>query len=194
MKPSRQVELFNSSHDFSTDSHNNEILKHSDKSILEWRNKIYKYQNSIIKNINNLSSQKSLIKNEDSNKIERLNPFKLTGSSINFWRSNKYIHDGPAMYFVVDTYKNSQIILYVGETYSANKRWKGDHDCKIYINNYKEALTDNKIDTHIDIRFFLDVPAEIKLRRNFEQKLISLWLPPFNKETRERWATTFTNN
>ena len=114
--------------------------------------------------------------------------------SLNFWRANQYVHDGPAMYFVIDNMMNSKIILYIGETNSANKRWKGEHDCKIYLRNYKEALASNNLSSHQDIRFFLDVPKEVKLRRRLEQKLIGLWLPPFNKETRDRWSTTFTNN
>ena len=60
--------------------------------------------------------------------------------------------------------------------------------------NYKEVLAHNNLSSHQDIRFFLDVPKEVKLRRKLEQQLIYLWLPPFNKETRDRWATTFTNN
>ena len=98
------------------------------------------------------------------------------------------------MYFVIDTMGSSQIILYIGETNSANKRWKGEHDCKKYLSNYKEALTYNNLTNELDIRFFLDVPKEAKLRRKLEQKLIYLWIPPFNKETRDRWSTTFTNN
>ena len=97
------------------------------------------------------------------------------------------------MYFVVDSYEDTQIILYIGETYSADKRWKGEHDCKIYISNYKESLNKNKMVSNIDIRFFLDVPKDVKFRRKLEKKLIYLWLPPFNKETRNRWSTTFTN-
>jgi len=98
------------------------------------------------------------------------------------------------MYFVIDTLINSKIILYIGETNSANKRWKGEHDCKNYLINYKEALAQNNLSSHQDIRFYLDVPKEVKLRRKLEQQLIYLWLPPFNKETRDRWATTFTNS
>jgi len=96
------------------------------------------------------------------------------------------------MYFVFDEIYNSEIILYIGETNSADKRWKGDHDCKIYINNYKELLAENNIKNNLDIRFFLDVPKQVKFRRKLEQQLIYLWLPPFNKETRGRWSTTFT--
>ena len=98
------------------------------------------------------------------------------------------------MYFVIDNMLNSKIILYIGETNSANKRWKGEHDCKNYLINYKEALASNNLKSHQDIRFFLDVPREVKLRRKLENNLIYLWLPPFNKETRDRWATSFTNN
>jgi hypothetical protein len=127
-------------------------------------------------------------------KERKIDPFSLHPLSLNFWRTNQYIHNGPAMYFVIDSMGSSKIILYIGETNSANKRWKGEHDCKNYLMNYKEALAHNKLSSHQDIRFFLDVPKEVKLRRKLEQQLIYLWLPPFNKETRDRWATTFTNN
>ena len=124
----------------------------------------------------------------------KIDPFSLGPLSLNFWRTNQYIHNGPAIYFVIASMESSKIILYIGETNSANKRWKGEHDCKNYLMNYKEALAHNKLSSHQDIRFFLDVPKEVKLRRKLEQQLIYLWLPPFNKETRDRWATTFTNN
>ena len=137
--------------------------------------------------------QTSLPINTISNE-RKIDPFSLQPLSLNFWRTNQYIHNGPAMYFVIDSIESSKIILYIGETNSANKRWKGEHDCKNYLMNYKEALSHNKLSSHQDIRFFLDVPKEVKLRRKLEQQLIYLWLPPFNKETRDRWATTFTNN
>ena len=50
-----------------------------------------------------------------------------------FWRTNQFIHNGPAMYFVIDSMESSKIILYIGETNVANKRWKGEHDCKNYL-------------------------------------------------------------
>ena len=59
--------------------------------------------------------------------------------------------------------ESSKIILYIGETNSANKRWKGEHDCKNYLMNYKEALANNNLSSHQDIRFFLDVPKDCLL-------------------------------
>ena len=190
-----QYDLFESKDVFINKSFCKYDLVHNRSSLTKWRDKIYAHQNNICKVSNDIFIQKSLILSQDENEFYRnINPFLLTSFSINFWRSNKSIHKGPAMYFVIDSIKNSQIILYIGETNSADKRWKGDHDCKNYISNYKETMSNNNLESNLDIRFYLDVPKEVKLRRKLEKQLIYLWLPPFNKETRNRWTTTFTNN
>jgi hypothetical protein len=46
--------------------------------------------------------------------------------------------------------------------------------------------------SQLTIRFWSDVPTAARARRALEQALIQHWQPPFNKETRERWATPFT--
>ena len=189
----KQFELFNSSNDLSTNYQKQKNFDINLKSINLWRENIFKHQQNVLKDLDNPFLQKSFIEEKTNNMIEKVNPFLLSSTSINFWRSNKEIDNGPAIYFVIDTIEKEKIILYIGETYSADKRWKGDHDCKNYINNYKESLSKNNLESHIDIRFSLDVPSETKFRRKLEQKLIWLWLPPFNKETRSRWSTTFTN-
>ncbi len=189
----KQFELFSTIETFSDNFILKDNLKHNYDSIMDWRNKIYEHQKNIFKEKNNLYKQKSLISFRDDD-LDGINPFKLKSFSINFWRSNKSIHQGAAMYFVVDTLGDKKIILYIGETNSADNRWKGVHDCKNYINNYRESLASTNIKNHLDIRFYFDVPQEVKFRRKLEQKLIYLWLPPFNKETRDRWSTTFTNN
>ena len=193
-KKNRQFELFSSSVDTSNNLPSSNILKVRSKTLMTWRNRIYDYQSKIVKNNQNEILQKSIIPDHDYFDHKKIYPFSLKGLSLNFWRTNQSVHNGPAMYFVIDTIGSSQIILYIGETNSANKRWKGEHDCKNYLSNYKEALAYNNLTNLLDIRFFLDVPKEAKLRRKLEQKLIYLWMPPFNKETRDRWSTTFTNN
>ena len=191
---SLQYEIFESNDLFSLSSQNNQELNQSRSSLIQWRKKINEYQNKVIEDLHNPNSQKSLFIIDDDLDLIKINPFLLTSFSINFWRSKKSVDKGPAMYFVIDTQKTSKIILYIGETNSADKRWKGDHDCKNYISNYKETMSNNNLKSNLDIRFFLDVPKEVKLRRKLEKRLIYLWLPPFNKETRDRWTTTFTNN
>jgi len=190
----RQFELFGSNINTSINFQQSNNLKIKGKILTEWRNRIHNHQFKISKeNHNKTLHQTSLPINTISNE-KKIDPFSLQPLSLNFWRTNQHIHNGPAMYFVIDNMASSKIILYIGETNVANKRWKGEHDCKNYLINYKEALSHNKLSSHQDIRFFLDVPKEVKLRRKLEQQLIYLWLPPFNKETRHRWATTFTNN
>ena len=193
-KSNKQFELFNSSAENIINLPFSENLKVNRGTLMNWRNRIYNYQKKVTLIKSNEIFQNSILTESEDNYANEINPFSLEGLSLNFWRSNLNIHDGPAMYFVIDTMVSSQIVLYIGETNSANKRWKGQHDCKNYIFNYQEALSQNNLSSHLDIRFFLDVPKEVKLRRKLEQKLIYLWLPPFNKETRNRWSTTFTNN
>ena len=193
-KQIRQSELFNSKINTSANLPYSNDLKVKRKTLMIWRNKIYNHQSKILENKQKTNSQQSLLTEIKSFDDKKINPFSLQPLSLNFWRTKQSVHQGPAMYFVIDNMVNSRIILYIGETNSANKRWKGEHDCKNYLINYKEALAYNNLKSHQDIRFFLDVPREVKLRRKLEQNLINLWLPPFNKETRDRWTTTFTNN
>ncbi len=190
----KQFELFGSNINTSINFQHTNDLKIRGETLTEWRNKIYNHQLKISKDRHNKTIHQTSLPINNSSNERKIDPFSLQPLSLNFWRTTQYIHNGPAMYFVIDTMVSSQIILYIGETNSANKRWKGDHDCKNYLTNYKEALANNNLSSHQDIRFYLDVPKEVKLRRKLEQQLIYLWLPPFNKETRNRWATTFTNN
>ena len=193
-KKNKQFELFSSSVSTSSNLPFSNILKVKSKTLMIWRNKIHNHQSKIVENNQNNILQQSILPENHNIEYKTIYPFSLEGLSLNFWRTNQSVHNGPAMYFVIDTMGSSQIILYIGETNSANKRWKGEHDCKNYLSNYKEALAYNNLTSQLDIRFFLDVPKEAKLRRKLEQKLICLWKPPFNKETRDRWSTTFTNN
>jgi hypothetical protein len=190
----RQFELFGSNLNTSINSLNSNNLKIDCETLTGWRNRIHNHQFKISRDTHNKTLHQTSLPINTISDERKIDPFSLHPLSLNFWRTNQYVHNGPAMYFVIDSMESSKIILYIGETNSANKRWKGEHDCKNYLMNYKEALAHNKLSSHQDIRFFLDVPKEVKLRRKLEQQLIYLWLPPFNKETRDRWATTFTNN
>ncbi len=197
IKFERQYDLFNQNDiklfnkNLSKDIHINEQV------IKEWQKKIITHQSPIFnngfKNINQTSLFKS--SSDDLNKI--FNPKELTPLPLSFWRWPTAMHEGPAVYFVMDktihTNSEENIILYIGETISAEKRWKGEHDCKKYLTNYSEILQRAKLQTKLNIRFWLDVPINTKERRKLEQNLIQTWLPPFNKETRDIWAMPFTS-
>lgn len=123
----------------------------------------------------------------------RINPLDLRPQTLTFWRWPQAPQQGAALYFVVDRppHLATALLLYVGETGRADRRWKGDHDCKGYLAAYGEALQRAALEARLTIRFWLDVPPATKARRTLEQALIRRWQPPFNKETRARWATPF---
>ena len=195
IKFERQYNLFNNNEINFSDEIPFEDIYIERKVIKEWQNKIILHQSLIFKSGYNNINQPSLFKSNSEKSISSFNPLVLTPLPLSFWRWPKTMHEGPAIYFVMDNIINSDkdIILYVGETISAEKRWKGSHDCKSYLSNYSETLQKANLKTKLNIRFWLDVPSKTKERRKLEQKLIQTWLPPFNKETREIWGTPFTS-
>jgi hypothetical protein len=125
---------------------------------------------------------------------QRFNPHSLRDQHLQFWRWPAPPQQGAALYLVLDRPARlaQPLLLYVGETGQADRRWKGEHDCKGYLGAYSEALHGAGLGCQLSIRFWCDVPAAVRPRRALEQALIRRWLPPFNKETRDRWATPFT--
>lgn len=161
-----------------------------------WQDRLHKHQEALFLGQTNHPIQTSFLESENVEKINELNPLKLTPLPIIFWRWPTSPHKGPAIYLVMDrpTGLKTPLLLYVGETIAANRRWKSTHDCKEYLAAYTEALTGAGLTSQLSIRFWTDVPKQTKARRQIEQKLIQRWLPPFNKETRARWTTPFTSN
>ena len=191
----RQYDLFsNSDLDFSENNLLQDILIEK-KIINDWQEKIINHQSPIFKSNYKDVTQASLFESISDELNKTFNPIQLTPLPLSFWKWPKTMHKGPAIYFVMDKVINSEenIILYIGETISAEKRWKGEHDCKNYLSNYSDTLQKANLTTKLNIRFWLDVPFKTKERRKLEQKLIQTWLPPFNKETRGIWATPFTS-
>ncbi len=191
----RQNNLFNNN-DVNFSSKNPIQEVNIDKKVIqEWQKKIIYHQSPIFKSGHKNVNQTSLFESNSEQSNQIFNPIELSPLPLSFWRWPKAMHQGPAVYFVMDKINssNESIILYIGETISAEKRWKGEHDCKSYLASYSENLQKANMTTKLNIRFWLDVPIITKERRNLEQKLIQTWLPPFNKETRGIWATPFTS-
>ena len=161
--------------------------------LLNWQRRINLHQSKLFKGEAKTPKQGSFF---PGNQLiaENFNPLDITPLALSFWRWPSSPHQGPAIYLVTDRPKelNAPILLYVGETIAADRRWKGEHDCKTYISAYSEALTSAGLTQQLSIRFWTDVPEKTPDRRKLEQELIQLWLPPFNKETRSRWSTPFT--
>ncbi len=192
---SSQGELFQSKKFlFKSDAIHNELYMNRDL-IENWQKKICYFQSKLFYNDYNKEEQYSLFSNSKHSRIESLSPLELTPLPLNFWKWSNPPHNGPAIYLVIDRTekKKEHLLLYIGETISADKRWKGEHDCKTYLSHYCAALQKANIKAQLSIRFWIDVPKDTRSRRKLEQELIQKWLPPFNKETRNHWQTPFTS-
>lgn len=120
---------------------------------------------------------------------ERLDPFTLPQRNINFWQSPIQEAGVAALYFVID-YERS-LLLYIGETVHSNQRWKGVHDCKRYLANYRQVHYIHNLTTQLGIAFWLHAPQATRARQRLESKLIGRWRSPFNKENWSFWGTPF---
>ena len=158
----------------------------------DWQTRIHQHQQPLFEGTQATTTQTQLFAPQPS-LSSGLCPLSLQPLPLSFWRWPKPPHQGAAIYLVMDKpdHLPTPILLYVGETMAADRRWKGEHDCKSYLAAYGEALSSADLNSQPSIRFWGDVPQATRARRQLEQHLIQTWQPPFNKETRERWATPF---
>jgi hypothetical protein len=120
---------------------------------------------------------------------EVIDPFALALHSFSFFRLPV---DGPGnacIYFVLDT--AAELVLYIGETCRSNKRWKGHHDCKRYVDNYQSLHYQHGLSTAVNIAFWWDAPVQTKPRQQLELSLILKWRSPFNRESWSLWGRPF---
>ena len=126
--------------------------------------------------------------------LNRIAPFDLRRQNTEFWRWQFDDVGVPAMYFVIDytaTKQNQKLLLYIGETVKSNQRWKGVHDCKRYLTNYRQAHHHAGIKSEIGIAFWPEAPEDRQARQKLESQLIYKWRSPFNKENWRYWNTPF---
>lgn len=166
--------------------------------LIAWQQRLRRHQGPLFRGRNVGVAQASLfqatVPQDPDQWAGAFEPLALQPQSLSFWRWPEAPQRGAAIYLVIDRPdpEVEPLLLYVGETGRADRRWKGDHDCKRYLAAYGEALRKADLPMALSIRFWCDVPAATGPRRALEQALIRRWLPPFNKETRERWVTPFT--
>lgn len=170
-----------------------ELLTITAEQLQTWQSRIHGHQAPLLHGAQKHASQTALFSINGPTASPPLNPLALKPLPLSFWRWPQSPHHGAAIYLVMDrpAHLSDPILLYVGETLAADRRWKGEHDCKAYLAAYGEALSTAGLASTPSIRFWTDVPSVTRERRRLEQHLIQTWLPPFNKETRAHWATPF---
>ena len=189
--PPRQGNLFEQP---APASHENEPaeLALNWQQLQSWQERIHSFQSPLFESDSPRQEQSSLFGSEEA-EAAGVQPLSLKPLPLSFWRWPQSPHQGAALYWVMDRPAGLKhpILLYIGETMAADRRWKGEHDCKAYLAAYQEACVHCGLSCRTSIRFWGDVPRATKARRQLEQTLIRRWQPPFNKETRDRWATPF---
>ncbi len=120
---------------------------------------------------------------------DSIDPFSLPPQNTEFWRWKAYDPGCAALYFVID--HELPILLYVGETVKSNQRWKGEHDCKRYLQQYVSAHRPHQLPVAVNIGFWPKAPQDTRPRQQLESALIDKWRSPFNKENWSFWGTPF---
>jgi hypothetical protein len=122
----------------------------------------------------------------------QIDPFSLPQQNTEFWRWKVEDVGVSALYFVIDY--DLPILLYVGETVQSNQRWKGVHDCKRYLLNYRQVHYQHGLASSLGIGFWPEAPTQTRPRQKLELALIQKWRAPFNKENWQFWGTPFVEH
>ena len=165
------------------------------EQLLAWQQRLHAHQAPLFRGESAGAAQGDLFGASPDDAAAAIDPLALTPLAMSFWRWPEPSHRGAAIYLVMDrpAQLEQPLLLYVGETLAAERRWKGDHDCKDYLAAYGEALVRCGLLPRFSIRFWCDAPTKTRARRQLEQQQIRHWQPPFNKECRQRWQTPFHN-
>ena len=187
----RQANLFDQGESAGPDNEPAALLLNL-RQLQSWQQRIHSFQKHLFEASPPMEEQGDLFGGSQGPAAD-IQPLTLKPLPLSFWRWPQSPHQGAALYWVMDRPRGLEhpILLYIGETLAADRRWKGEHDCKAYLAAYQEACSCCGLTCSTSIRFWGDVPKATRARRQLEQILIRRWQPPFNKESRERWATPF---
>jgi hypothetical protein len=165
-----------------------ETLVMSQSALLRWKSQIFDYQQRTRESVPPQQTALFDIAPKHCDP-DRIDPLQLKVRSLSFYRIPADSPGDACLYFVVDS--AAGLILYVGETCRSNKRWKGIHDCKSYIESYQSLHYQYGFKTAVNIAFWWDTPVQTRPRQQLEQALIQKWKSPFNKECWQRWGQPF---
>lgn len=168
-----------------------ELLKISSDTLHDWKQRLFHYQQQVClaPALQQVSLFDSTTETVAIDPLD-LDPFSLPQQNTEFWRWKADGQGVAALYFVIDY--ELPILLYVGETVKSGQRWKGEHDCKRYLLNYRQAHYQNQLETQLGIAFWSLAPTQTRDRQRLESALIDKWRSPFNKENWDMWGTPFT--
>jgi hypothetical protein len=164
-------------------------LEMSDRTLREWKQRITQFQRQVPVYLSIEQGQLFDPSPPQSLDPDRIDPFALAHQNTDFWRWTESDRGVAAFYFVIDY--ECDLLLYVGETITSTQRWKGEHDCKRYLMQYRQVHYQHQIPSMLGIAFYRDAPTGTRDRQRLESALIHKWRSPFNKENWAFWNTPF---
>ena len=157
-----------------------------------WKTRIYRFQQRTLATLGQPQQRSLLAAETAGDSVTDLDPFALPQQNTEFWRWAVSEAGTAALYFVIDA--ELPLLLYIGETGTANTRWKGEHDCKRYLMNYVDLHRRYDRAVAARIGFWHEAPSGVYARQALEKQLIQQWRSPFNKENWKHWGTPFLGN
>ena len=137
----------------STQQYQTANLKHGCYSPVRWKSQIAAHQQQVRES--QPPQQTTLFEIAQVHcDPETIDPLTLQLQAMSFYRMPTDSPGDSCLYFVIDS--AAGLILYVGETCRSNKRWKGLHDCKGYIESYQDLHYRYGLQTAVNIAFWWD--------------------------------------
>jgi hypothetical protein len=157
-------------------------------ALVRWKSRIFDYQQTVRES---KPFQQTTLFDLPPTHCDQssIDPFSLRPSPMSFYRLPADSPGESCIYFVIDS--AAHLLLYVGETCRSNKRWKGTHDCKQYIEKYQDLHYQHQLPCAVNMAFWWDTPTNTKSRQQLEAALIQLWRSPFNKENWQWYGQPF---
>lgn len=179
-----QLDLFNSPRQHTKPE---QLVMDAD-ALVKWKTRIFDYQQRVRET--KPPQQTTLFDLTPTHcNPDAIDPFSLRLNTMHFWRMPADTPSYPCIYFVLDN--TLPVVLYVGESCQSNKRWKGVHDCKRYVEQYHDLHYRYGLERAVNIAFWFDTPTDRVARQDLELSLILRWRSPFNKECWQMWGQPF---
>lgn len=181
--PVKQLSLFDDDRPLSSRS---ETLIMSRDTLIQWKERIKEHQQQVRQE--HQPQQQTLFDLPRStwHELHEINPFRLRSHPADFYRkpeSPEPLDDSNqgCIYFLID--RPAKIVLYIGETkLTVHQRWSGLHYAKDYTLRYIEQHRRYGLEVAVCSAFWLSIPPDKKMLRQWERELILKWRSPFNKE------------
>lgn len=157
-------------------------------ALMRWKSRIFDYQQQVRES---KPAQQTTLFNLPPTHCDfsSIDPFSLRPNPMSFYRLPAGSPGESCVYFVIDS--AAPLLLYIGETCRSNKRWKGTHDCKRYIEKYQGLHYQHQLSCAVNMAFWWDTPTNTKSRQQLELALIQLWRSPFNRENWQWYGQPF---